>query len=308
MRTIILLTFIQLTILGNTARCQDVTPGLPGMAPMKWITIKTTHAPGRIYQFANSDARTYTQQDMYFKAWIPVVMRSRFALALAPHYRTEQLELRGPSDDGMNQLSNWRLRSVGLDLKSCIKLDSTSWLINTASVSRSGNVNAGPNARIPFTYTFSTVYLKKKSMNKEIGFGLMVNKSNSLLVLPVFVYNYDFSSKWGIEMSLPHKIAWRHNLTSSDILYLKTEAVTRTYFINGPNGNSPEAFRRIDVDMGVAYNKQITRFMGAEIFAGYRQNLSTRLPEGLTAVNGSGFAATFEIYIRPPQGLNLKRR
>jgi hypothetical protein len=60
--------------------------------------------------------------------------------------------------------------------------------------------------------------------------------------------------------------------------------------------------------MGVTYNKQITKFMGAELFAGYRQNFSYQLPEDIIAVKNSGFVASLEIYIRPPQGLLRNRK
>ncbi|HTE33896.1 MAG TPA: hypothetical protein VK666_26120, partial [Chryseolinea sp.] len=231
MRTALSLIFVPLLICVFTANAQDLKPGLSGMAPMKWITIKYTHAPGRIYQSLNSNARTYTQEDTYFKLWLPVVIKPGFALAVAPHYRTENLELKGVETDPTDRISNWRLRSIGVDVKSFIKLDSTSWLINTLNVSQSGDLSGNSSGRIPLTYTFSSHYLMKKSLNKEIGFGIMVNKSNSFLVLPVFIYNYNFSAKNGIEVSLPHKIAWRHNFTSSDILYVKAEANTRSYFI-----------------------------------------------------------------------------
>lgn len=279
---------------------------LPGMAPSKWIMLKTTQAPGRVYKSLNSQSRTYTHEDFYFRAWVPVVINSRFCLALGPHYRTEQLEVKGPVEGSIKDLSNWQLRSVGVDMKSFVRLDSTSWLVNTANVSKSGNLNRFSS--VPLTYTFSAVYLKRKSLNKEIGFGLMVNKSNSLIVLPVFVFNYNYSSRAGLEISLPHRIAWRYNFTPTDILYVKTEAVNRTYFINGLAGADASLFRRIDVDMGVAYNKQINRFLGAEIFAGYRQNLSSKLPGDMIAVKNSGWVGSFEIYIRPPQGLLARRK
>lgn len=291
-----------------TAFSQDLKPGLEGMAPTKWITIKTTQAPGRVYRSLNSQSKTYTHEDLYFRAWIPVLVRSKFGLAIGPYYRTEQLELKRSGEDPMQPLSNWRLRSIGIDIKSLIKLDSTSWLINTAHISQSGNLNYHSDNGIPLCYTFSSVYLKKKSINKEIGFGLMVNKSSSFIVLPVFVFNYNYSPRSGIEISLPRKISWRHNLTSSDILYVKSEAVTRTYFVNGVNGTDRGLFRRIDVDMGIAYNKQFGRFMGAELFAGYRQNLSYELPQDLVSVKNSGWAASFEIYIKPPQGFHLGKR
>ena len=300
----------QICLFSLVASAQDFKPGLPGMAPMRWVTIKNTHAPGRVYQSLNGNARTYTVEDTYIKAWIPIVLKSRFALAIGPHYRTEILELKHVSEDVNDQLSSWKLRAIGIDIKSCFALDSTSWLINTANISQSGNVNDNAQGSIPITYTMSSTYLRRKSSNTEMGFGLMLNKSNSLLVLPVFIYNHNFSDKVGLEISLPHKMALRYNLTPTDIIYLKSEANIRTYFIREPVTEHYDQFRRIDVDLGVTYNKQITKFMGAELFAGYRHNLSYHLPESIVAVKNSGFVASFEIYIRPPQGLlhlNKKR-
>ena len=302
------LAIFQICFCVLAASAQEFKPGLPGMAPMRWITIKNTHAPGRVYQSLNSNARTYTAEDTYIKAWIPVVIKSRFALAIGPHYRSEQLELNRTHDDVDDQLSTWKLRAIGVDIKSCLALDSTSWLINTANISQSGNIKGNFQSNIPITYTVSSIFMKRKSNNKEIGFGLLVNKSRSLLVLPVFVYNYNFSSKQGLEISLPHRIAWRHNLSPTDIIYVKAEANIRTYFIRGATIDNLELFRRIDADMGVTYNKQITKFMGAELFAGYRQNFSYHLPEDIIAVKNSGFVASFEIYIRPPQRLLQNRK
>jgi len=278
------------------------------MAPMRWITIKNTRAPGRVYQSINGNARTYNVEDTYIKAWIPLVLKSRFALAIGPHYRTEQLERKGAANHADDQMAAWKLRAFGVDIKSCFALDSTSWLMNTANISQSGNVNSNSQSNIPITYTIASTFMKRKSNNKEIGFGLMINKSRSLLVLPVLVCNYNFSAKQGLEISLPHKIAWRHNLSPTDIIYLKAEANIRTYFIRNGAVDNLELFRRIDADMGVTYNKQITKFMGAELFAGYRQNFSYHLPEDIIAVKNSGFVASFEIYIRPPQGLLHSRK
>jgi hypothetical protein len=289
------------------AAAQDYKPGLPGMAPMRWVTIKNTHAPGRVYQSLNGNARTYTVEDTYIKAWIPLVIKSRFALAIGPNYRSEILELKKFSDDN-DQMASWKLRSVGVDIKSCFSIDSTSWLINTANISQSGNVNDLATGNIPITYTLSSSYIRRTSANTEMGFGVMMNKSNSLLVLPVLLYNHNFSNKLGLEISLPHKLALRYNLTPTDLIYLKTEANIRSYYIRNPALDTYDLFRRIDVDLGVTYNKQITKFMGAELFAGYRHNLSYHLPESIGAVKNSGFAASLEIYIRPPQGLRLNKR
>src|SRR5688572_18639024 len=287
---------------------QDLKPGLPGMAPMKFITIKNTHAPGRVYQGINGIGRTYTVEDTYFKAWIPAVVTSRFALAIAPQYRTELFELKSEESRDIESPSVWKLRSAGIDIKSIIRLNHSSWLINTGNFTKSGDVAGSKLLDAPLSFTVSSVYLKRYSTNTEFGFGLMANKANHFLVLPVIVYNHNFSPRSGIEISFPHKLAWRYNLSKSDILYAKAEASTRSYYISRQRAQSSELFRRIDVDLGIAYNKQFTSFMGVELFAGYRQNISNALPNDVKAVTNSGWVGSLEIYITPPAGIFRKGR
>lgn len=296
-----------LTSHGTATYCQGLKPGLPGMAPSRWITIRNTQAPGRAYAATTSPSKTYTQEDFYFKMWLPVLLRPRFGLIIGPHYRTEQLELK--REGGANpayQLSNWHLRAMGIDLKSSVKLDSTSWLLFSAQVNQSGTLRSDLPGSIPLNYTLTSVYLQRKSTRKEVGYGVMVNKSYNLSVLPVFIYNYNFSDRTGIEMSLPHRIAARYNATPKDIFYAKSEAVTRTYYVTCPDKTEPETFRRVEVDMGVAYNRQLTGMLGVELFAGYRRNLSLTLPEGVIPIKTSGPAMSFEIYLRPPTGVSRK--
>jgi len=269
------------------------------MAPSKWITIKNTQAPGRIYQSFGSNSKRYKQEDIFFKAWIPVVYKDKFALMLGPQYRTEQLEFRDSGENPLHSLNNWNLRSFGLDVRSYMRVDSAAFLSMNVNLNQSGNLNDRPNENVPINFTFSSVFLKKQSPSKEIGFGFMANKSfDRITILPVFIFNYNFSQKSGIEISLPHKISWRHNLTSTDIVYFKTEAMTRSYWINGTLDEY--AFRRTELDMGVAYNKQITKFFGAEVFGGYRSNINTRLPGEVTGIRTSGLVFSFEVYFRSP--------
>lgn len=268
------------------------------MAPSRWITIKHTQAPGRVYSSFGSAPKTYTQEDLFFKAWIPIVYKSRFALMLGPQYRTEQLEFQSTGENPLHLLSSWNLRSMGADIRSVFRVDSAAFLIMNLNINQSGNLQDQSHDHVPINYTVTSIYLKKKSINKEIGFGFMANRSfGRITVLPVFMFNYNYSSNAGIEISLPQKISWRHNLSPSDILYVKTEAITRSYFIVC---DDEYAFRRTELDMGVAYNKQITKFLGAEVFTGYRRNINTRLPNEITSVKTSGLVLSLELYIRSP--------
>lgn len=276
------------------------------MSPSKWITIRNTQAPGKLYRVDGSPTKTYTQEDVYFKMWIPVLNLSKLTLLLGPQYRTEQLEFQSDGENPLRPLGGWNLRSMGVDVRSCLRVDSLAWLGFNLNLNQSGNLRDQPHDNVPINYTFSSAYIKRTAPNREIGFGFMVNKSfNRFAVLPIFMLNYNYSSKGGFEIYLPYKIAWRQNLSPTDILYVRAEAVTRAYWINGGmqginGGTQPYAFRRTEADLGVAYNKQITKLIGAEVFGGYRRNISTHLPGEVTAVKTSGFVFTMELYLRSP--------
>jgi hypothetical protein len=295
------------TLLSHTCFCQEIQPGLAGMAPSKWITIKHMQAPGSRYRSSTSETQRYTQEDLYVRAWLPVLHKPRYTLVLGPHYRTEQLEIDTKGENPMHQMSNWKLRSMGLDMKSLVKLDSTSFLVVAAQLNKSGSRAEIPLRNIPLNYSFTAVYLKNKGMDKEIGFGLMASKNRNITLLPVFVFNYNFSPKSGIEITLPKKVAFRYNMSPKDILYLKSEAVSRTYYIAEQAG-AFGFFRKIDMDTGVMYNRRINKIMGVELFGGYRTNISNTLPAGVVPIKTSGFTASIELYILPPFGLLKKSK
>lgn len=296
-----------LCLLSSYGFSQDLKPGLSGMAPSKWITVKHTQAPGARYRSMNAQTQKYTQEDVYVRAWIPVIHKPSYAIVLGPHYRTEQLEINSSGENPMHQMSNWKLRSMGVDMKSFFTLNSSSFLILASRLNKSGSLANIPLGDVPLNYNFTAVYLKKKSENKEIGFGLMASKNRNLTVLPVFVFNYNYAPNAGIEISLPKKIAWRYNISSKDILYVKSEAVTRSYYI-AENNNPSGQFRKIDMDSGIMYNRTLNKLIGVEIFGGYRTNISNTLPAGVVPIRTSGFTASIELYIRPPFGSSKRNK
>ena len=289
-----------LSFLGVTCCGQSLKPGLSGMGPSKWLTFRHTHAPGKVYSFAGLGNKSFTDEEMYVRAWIPAIHKEKFTVIVGPNYRTEQLEFKSLGENPVASLEGWNLRTFGLDVNSFVKVDSASWLIVTSHINKSGNFAQLSASQIPFNYTVSASFLKKKSANKEIGAGLMMNKSFRLTFLPVLIFNYNYSDRGGIEMMLPKKIAWRNNLSPSDILYVKAESVTRTYYIDNPLNNNPAVCRKVDVDMGLAYNRKLGKYAGVELFGGYRKNLSNKMIEGAIPIRTSGFAATFELYVQPP--------
>ena len=279
--------------------CQESKPGIDGMAPSRWITIRNTQAPGRSYRTVNTQDQLYTHEDLFFKAWIPVVHKSKFSMVMGPQYRTEQLEFKGDGENSIQGLSDWNMRYVGAELRSMMKVDTSSWLIFGGNINKSGNFKNNGFGNFPLNYTFSAIYLIKKSNNKEFGFGLMASKNyTGIIALPIFMYHYNFSKKTGIEISLPYRASWRYNASSKDVFYVKAEAQNRNYLIRLNDAQC--SFRRTDVDLGIAYNRQITKMVGVELFGGYRKNISNSLPTDVVAGKRSGLAFSLELYVRPP--------
>ena len=297
----LLLSFLCCSALFMKPCCgQELKPGLTGMAPSKWITIKHTMSPGKIYRSQTGPSQKYTQEDCYIRAWIPIMNKPNFAIVVGPHYRTEQLEFKSYGENPIQQLSSWNLRSMGIDVKSFFKVSSNSYLVVASNINKSGNLTGESANKVPLNYSFTSVFMKKKSDRKEIGMGFMISHGDNLTVLPVFVFNYNNpSGKSGIEIALPKKVAYRINLSPLDIIYLKSEASTKRYYTYGRD-NQPTLFRLIDLDTGVQYNRQLNKLIGLEIFGGYRTNISNRLPTGIVPVRTSGLAASLELYIRPP--------
>ncbi|MBT1696085.1 hypothetical protein KK083_04305 [Fulvivirgaceae bacterium PWU4] len=291
---------LSLVALNHVCFCQLAKPGLPGMAPSKFLTIRHTQAPGRSLQTSNGSLARYNQEDLYFKAWVPLMLKSGFYILAAPQYRTEQLEFNQSPSSEVNAVSHWNLRSMALDLRTCYHFDSASWFVGNININRSGNLADVPDSRIPVSVTATALFLNKRSARKEVGYGLMVSKGyNRFNALPVLVFNYNFSATSGVEISLPHKIAWRRNITPNDIFYVKADASSRTYTLRDAE-NRLNDFRRTDVDLGVAYNRSLGKYAGLEISSGYRRNLKLELPCNSLPVNKSGLTFMAEFYVKPP--------
>ena len=227
--------------------CCAQKPGLPGMAPSKWITFRTTHAPGKVYRFANGGNKTFTNEEVYVRAWIPLLHKKNFAVVLGPNYRAEQLEFKSSGENPAKKFEGWNLRTFALDLNSFVRLDSTSWLVLTSHINKTGNFAMLSAKEIPLNYTVSASYLKRTSPNKEIGAGVIFNKSYKLTFLPVFLFNYNLSEKEGIEIMLPKKMAWMARS------FLTARRATGTTFVapansrSSPTSTPPSSIRRTSI-------------------------------------------------------------
>jgi hypothetical protein len=293
--TLFFSAFCVLLLSALHCRCQSGTK-LSGMTPMKWITVKMTSSPGR--NFSHGEQKLpVNYEDVYAKMWIPVLNKEKFKFLIGPSYRTEQLEFReGQETSALGGLSHWNLRSAGLDTRFAYRLNNQRQLAVCFNSAYSATVSETHLFNSPLNVSVSALYMHRLSDKKERGFGVMYSNSvTGLSVLPVLVWNETFNSRNGLEISLPYKIAWRHNFSTTDIVHIKAEGSSRSYFINKENDTQ---FRRRDLDLGIAYTRILNKWMGFELFSGYRYNLSTELPAAMS-VNRSGIAMSVELFVLP---------
>jgi hypothetical protein len=266
------------------------------MIPTKWITVKMSSSPGRNLSHSG-ETLPVVYEDIYAKLWLPVLNKPKMKFLVGPSYRTEQLEFRDHHQNSeLGGLSHWNLRSAGLDTRFAYKLNDQRQLGICFNTAYSATVSERPLFHSPLNVNVSALYMHRISDRRERGFGIMYSSNNKgLSVLPVFVWNETFNSRNGLEVSLPYKIAWRHNFSLTDIVHVKAEGSSRNYFISSENDAQ---FRRRDLDLGIAYTRILNRWMGFELFSGYRYNLSTELPAE-TSVNRSGVALSVELFVLP---------
>jgi hypothetical protein len=266
------------------------------MTPQKWITIKHSNSPQRTLQCSGQNV-IVDFEDIYAKIWLPLILKDKFKLAIAPSYRTEQIELHSTTNSELNKLSHWNLRSAGLDSKIIYRLNDQRTLVVGTNLSRSATTESLRLNNLPVNYTISAVYMNRISLDKEMGFGLLHSSIMSgIPVLPIFIWNQTINKRNGIEVSLPSKVAWRHNLSPRNILHFKAEGVTRSYYVDQVDKMQ---FRRTDLDIGVSYTRLLNKWTGIELFSGFRQNLSSHLPDETILKTSSGFAASVELFIIP---------
>jgi hypothetical protein len=279
----------------TNAECQTIQR-INGLTPMKWITIKHSISPNRVLQY-NGQNYSADFEDIHAKIWIPLILARQVKVAAGAFYRTEQIETKGWPGSEFSRMNHWNLRSAGIELKAVAQLSDRNSLIIGTNLSHSATIQSLPLRSSPVNFALSGIFMQRKSDNKEIGFGLLYsNNMNNLPCLPIIVWNETFNKRNGIEVSLPYKLAWRHNLSDRSILHFKTEGISRSYFIDQPNTHQ---CRRIDVDLGVAYTRLINKWMGFEFFGGCRENISSDLPDNISLKTRPSLAISTELFLIP---------
>ena len=131
---------------------------------------------------------------------------------------------------------------------------------------------------------------KKVNANKEYGFGLTFgNNLGRESIVPVFLYNKNFSPKVGVELLLPKRAFLRYNFSSKTILYAGTEIDGARYYIPklGIAPGVAESFELnySEIRSGIKWKQEIFPVLWIQCGVGYRAPVGRNLLQPFQASN-----------------------
>ncbi|MEZ4972672.1 MAG: DUF6268 family outer membrane beta-barrel protein [Cyclobacteriaceae bacterium] len=295
MRNLNLVAFIALLTSGFQAECQSDKAS--SMVPDKWINFRHSTSPGQQFSY-NGEKWNAAAEDIYAKIWLPVLLKEKYKLIVGPYYRAEQIEFEGATHEELACIDHWNLRSAGIDSKLQVKLGEQRSLLFGVNFSQAASTENLSLKSTKIGYTATALYRKRFSTNEELGFGVIYgNNLSGITILPIILWNKTFNDRYGVELAAPYKLAMRYNASDKDIFHLKSEGDSRNYLV--PNGTDLNRYSRVDLRMGLSYTRLINRWIGVEVFSGYRRNLRSELPNGITLKKNSGLATSVELFVIP---------
>ena len=152
--------------------------------------------------------------------------------------------------------------------------------------------------------------MTKPNDDLEWGVGAYFSKNfrNSIL-LPLFIYNRNFSPNWGIESVLPAYIFGRYNWGAKQLLLFGTEYLGKSFRLRSEE-NSPNrldyAYNQAAVLFSLRLERQIVPWVWTAVKCGYAINFSNSFDSrniqypsfDINPPNGIFFS--FSLFLSPP--------
>lgn len=251
-----------------------------------------------------SQYKNWQQLEINLK--VPVVNKDNFKLLLGYKYRSESFDvnrLGGDFTETFQNLDSRDLKNSSLSAYVTKPLNETKYLAfrlrYTASGNYSGIMDFGSNYAI---YKMMALFGVKPDEDFEWGIGIGINSSfRQTTVLPLFMYNRNFSERWGIETALPGFVFGRYNLSKKSLLLFGVEYNSESYRMGVNLTSSPAldyALNHSEVLGLLRIEQQIAPWVWGNVKAGYQWNFSADFES--KSVNTTPFQ------VEPSDGLFLQ--
>lgn len=234
----------------------------------------------------SKNASTEVERDLLMKAKIaiPIIIRKDKAFGLQLKHYQHRFLFDHEDDTGSQELfdylGNSRFYSTGIrafyqqnisDFGSLrfiggIEINSDQFVLNR---------NSGK-------YFISASYQVKKSSTEKVGYGFVASHSlGRFAALPIFSYENHFSPRWVLSLVLPKSASIRYILDKRTYLTSKVEFKGWRYNLTEalPFENNDLTLRKTDIQLNLAFEREIHDWLWFGLEAGYNKNLQYFLVE-----------------------------
>ncbi|MBT8220259.1 MAG: hypothetical protein KJP00_10555 [Bacteroidia bacterium] len=248
--------------------------------------------------------RRIEQYEIDIKA--PLVLKDNFNLIVGYKLFKESFRFDNIGNDYENVLLALRgesLRSSTITAYMTKPLNETKYLIGVFRYSSNGNYGS---KLIAFEnryaiYKMFVAYVHKPTPDKEIGFGLNVQKSfRRFAAIPLIIYNKTFNNRWGIEAILPGSFFGRYNFGARAIALMGFEFSGKTYRLSMEDDMNPfdYSYNHSEISGVLRYERHLYSWIWANFKVGWRVNFRSEFEAK------SDFSTDFQM--DPTDGLFLQ--
>ncbi len=214
---------------------------------------------------------------------IPLVIQDDLKILIGYKYFFEKYDFRRIGSDFSEtflELDQRKLKNNSFSFYMTKPLNETRYMGFRFRYSLNGNYDGWANFVNRYAiYKATAVYMIKPNPDFEWGFGLNASRSfRRMNLLPFFVYNRNFTQRFGVEAALPGFIFTRFNVNEKNILLAGIEYDSQSYRIgveNSANGPLDYAMNHSEFMTSVELEHHFASWVWASFKLGYQMNFSS---------------------------------
>jgi hypothetical protein len=300
-KIILLFYLLALISIRTNAQVEDLpqgeslfcTPRVTGAQKPKGVIFKyelipkyniTSTSKNSFYDNASSGISRNGRTD--FKIKIPVLNRPGLAIVGGLRYFQEQIHFTSPTYADYPvyvALEDRSLKSMGAQLYLIKPTKKSTYYLFRGSADLNGDfTQKGIPLRDFMKVSISTMYGWKRNDNLSYAFGLAYGYSfGRASIYPLFSYNRNFSSAWGIESLLPTNIKLRYSKNEKSFWYVGAALDGASYRLSnkivGLEETSRPHLHRSELKLGMEMERELHDWLWISFELGFRQNLQFNL-------------------------------
>jgi hypothetical protein len=268
-------------------RCYCV-PGVQHKSAGKGVELSYTLTGSTTYRQQNTPlappfSATRRNDQLLFSLKVPVLNRPGFKMLVGARFVRDQYLFSRLGLDFhrvFSELDGRSLKSTSYDLIFFKPLNERAYTALRFKYGFSGNYrgvfNFDPENHVVGVMGF---FASKKDDDHEWGAGLSYSHSfRRSILLPVFLLNRNFSSRWGLESILPVNIFMRYNLRSNLLFLGGVEYMSQSFrvrFTDAALGAQDYAVNHSALLASVMVERRLPGMVGLFLKAGYQKNFGT---------------------------------